>query len=92
MDIFELNGYKVHVSVKIPHLYETTPTYSYQFLIFNKEGKLVNSPFSVIVAHNDGEFKSRLIKTFDCYTDYTEVKPYRKSKFLEMATNHSLET
>ncbi|MFX1325214.1 MAG: hypothetical protein ACFE8N_09660 [Promethearchaeota archaeon] len=92
MDIFELNGYKIHISVKIPHLYESTPTYSYQFLIFNKDFRLVNSPFSVIVAHNDEEFKSRLMKSFDCYTDYTEVKAYLKSKFLELFTNHSLET
>ncbi len=89
MDIFEMNGYKIHISVKIPHLYEIIPTFSYQFLIFNKRGRLMNYPFSRIIAHDDEEFKSILNKYFDCYINYTEVKAYPKSKFLEMVANNS---
>ncbi|UCC18970.1 MAG: hypothetical protein JSV62_12800 [Promethearchaeota archaeon] len=90
MDVFELKGYKIHISVKIPHLYELVPTFSYQFLIFNKEGKIMNYPFSVIIAQHDDEFKFLLNKQFDCYVNYTEVKAYPKSKFLEMVANNSL--
>ena len=90
MDIIELNGSKIHVSVKIPHLYEIIPTFSYQFLIVNKEGGLMNYPFSRIIAHNDEEFKTILGRYFDCYINYTEVKAYPKSKFLEMVANNSL--
>ncbi len=89
MDIIEMDGYKIHVTVKMPHLYELTPIFSYQFLIFNKEEKIVNYPFSVIIAHNDEEFESILTRYFNCYVNYTEVKVYSKSKFLEMVANNS---
>ena len=62
MEIFKMRGYEIHVTVKIPHLYEKAPTFSYQFLIFNKRGKLMNYPFSCLIAHNDNEFKSELKK------------------------------
>lgn len=88
MEIFEMNGYKIHISVKIPHLYEIVPTFSYQFLIFNKRGRLMNYPFSRIIAHDDEEFKSILNRYFDFYINYTEVKAYPKSKFLEMVANN----
>ncbi|MFW9865293.1 MAG: hypothetical protein ACFFEN_04270 [Candidatus Thorarchaeota archaeon] len=87
MEKFEMNGYKVHVTVKIPHLYETIPTFSYQFLIFNKNGKLMNYPFSTIIAHDDREFRIELKRSFSKYLSYTKVKPYSKSKFLEMVAN-----
>ena len=87
MEKFELKGYKIHVTVKIPHLYEKTPTFSYQFLIFSKRGKLMNYPFSTIIAHNDEEFKAELKMYFNKYLSYTEVKPYPKSKFLEMVAD-----
>jgi hypothetical protein len=90
MDIFELEGYKVHVSVKMPHLYENTPRFSYQFLIFDKKGKLLNYPFSVIVADNDETFKKELKKHFKCYMGYTKVEAYPKSKFLEMVANNNI--
>jgi len=88
MEIFNMRGYEIHVTVKIPHLYETNPTFSYQFLIFNKRGKLMNYPFSCLIAHNDEEFKSELRKYFDKYINYTSIEPYSRSKFLEaMASN-----
>ncbi|MFX1298180.1 MAG: hypothetical protein ACFFD2_25420 [Promethearchaeota archaeon] len=86
MEDFKINGYKIHVSIKIPHLYETLPTYSYQFLIFNKKGKLVNYPFSVIIAYDDYMFKTELKKNFEKFVNYTKVKAihaYPMSKFLE---------
>jgi hypothetical protein len=89
MNAFEMDGYKIQVSVKIPHLYETVPTFSYQFLIFNKKGRLMNYPFSRIIAHNDKEFKLILNKSFDCYINYIKVKAYPKSKFVELVANNS---
>ena len=86
MEDFKMNGYKIHVSIKIPYLYETIPTYSYPFLIFNKKGKLMNYPFILIITHNDSEFKTELKKNFEKYVNYTEVKAfhaYSMSKFLE---------
>ncbi len=65
MEDFKIYGYKIHISIKIPHLYEVIPTYSYQFQIFNKKGKLMNCPFSIIIAHNDSEFKTESKKDFD---------------------------
>ncbi|MFW9828168.1 MAG: hypothetical protein ACFFEY_11275 [Candidatus Thorarchaeota archaeon] len=90
MEIFELDEYKVHVTVKIPHLYENTPRFSYQFLIFDKKGKLMNYPFSVIVADNDEAFKKELKRYFKYYMGFTEVKAYPKSKFLEMLVNNNI--
>jgi hypothetical protein len=87
MQTFEMNEYEIRVTIKVPHLYETVPTYSYQFLIFNQEGKIINYPFSTIIAHNDKEFKLELKKYFEKYINYIEVKVYPKSKFLEMVTN-----
>ena len=89
MEIFKMRGYEIHITVKIPHLYETVPTFSYQFLIFNKRGKLMNYPFSCLIAHNNDEFKSELAKYFNKYVNYTKVEAYPKSKFLEMVTNSS---
>jgi len=89
MDIFKMRGYEIHVTVKIPHLYEKDPTFSYQFLIFNKRGKLMNYPFSCIIAHNDDEFESELSKYFNRYINYTKVEPYPKSRFLETMANNS---
>ena len=76
--------------MKIPHLYETIPTSSYQFLIFNKKGKLMNCPFSIIIAHNDEGFKSELKKHFKKYLNYTKIKAYPKSKFLEMVAKNTI--
>ena len=64
MEDFNMDGYRIHVSIKIPHLYETIPTFSYQFLIFNKKGKLMNYPFSIIIAYDDNEFKMGIRKVF----------------------------
>jgi len=89
MEKFEMNGYRIHVTIKIPHLHEKIPTFSYQFLIFDKKGKLMNYPFSTIIAHNDKEFKIELKRYFSKYLSYTEVKPYPKSKFLEMVVNNN---
>ena len=88
MEIFKMRGYEIHITVKIPHLYETVPTFSYQFLIFNKRGKLMKYPFSRLIAHNDDEFKSELAKNFNMYVNYTKVEAYPKSKFLEMVANN----
>ena len=74
MEDFKMNGYKIHISIKIPHLYEKTPTYSYQFLIFGTKGKLMNYPFSIIIAHNDSEFKVELKKNFEKYNFNVEYK------------------
>lgn len=89
MEKFEMNGYNVHVTIKIPHLYETIPTFSYQFLIFKKNGKLMNYPFSTIIAHDDREFRTELKRYFSKYLSYTAIKPYSKSKFLEMVANNN---
>ena len=90
MQIFEMNGYRIQITIKVPHLYDTVTTFTYQFLITNRKGKVMNYPFSMIIAHNDEEFKSELKKYFKKYLNYTEVKVYNKSKFLEMVANNSL--
>ncbi|MFX1390820.1 MAG: hypothetical protein ACFE9Z_12220 [Promethearchaeota archaeon] len=88
MEIFQMRGYEIHVTVKIPHLYENNPTFSYQFLIFDKEGNLMNYPFSCLIAYNDDDFRSELAKYFDKYLSYTRVEAYPRSKFLEMVANN----
>ena len=88
MEIFKMRGYEIHITVKILHLYETVPTFSYQYLIFNKRGKLMNYPFSCLIAHNDDEFKAELVKHFNKYVNYTKVEAYPKSKFLEMVASN----
>ena len=50
----------------------------------------MNCPFSIIIAHNDEEFKSKLKKHFKRYLNYTEIKAYSKSKFLEMVANNAI--
>ena len=50
----------------------------------------MNCPFSIIIAHNDEDFKSELKKHFKKYLNYAEIKAYSRSKFLEMVANNTI--
>ena len=73
MEDIEINGYIVHTMIKVPKLYETIPTFSYQFLIYDRQGNIQNSPFSKIVARSDLEFKSHLSNNFENYVNNSEI-------------------
>jgi hypothetical protein len=90
MDDFKINRYRIHTTIKLPHLYEKEKLFSYQFLIFNKKGKLMNYPFSRIIAHDDKEFKLELKKNFKNYLNNDEIKTYPVSKFLERISEKTL--
>lgn len=83
MDDFYIYGYRIHVSIKIPHLFEELPNFSYQFVIYNRIGKMMNYPFSRIIAKNDLEFKSILIKDFKDYINRDDLCMYPTSKFIK---------
>ena len=83
MEDIKIKGYRIHITIRVPHLYEKIPTFSYQFLIYNKKGKIQNYPFSRIVAKNDGEFKYELKTNLENYLDNQEIEAYPISKFLK---------
>jgi len=88
MDDLKINGYRIHLSIKIPHLYEKTPLFSYQFLIYDKKGKLMNYPFSRIIAKDDKEFSLKLKRNFKDHLN-NEIRTYPVSKFLEKISENS---
>ncbi|MFX0178189.1 MAG: hypothetical protein ACFE85_18370 [Candidatus Hodarchaeota archaeon] len=90
MEDFKIKGYKIHTTIKLPHLYEKVKTYSYQFLIFNKKGKILNYPFSRIIAHDDKEFILELKKNFKNYLNNDDIRAYPISKFVERITEKSI--
>ena len=73
MEDIKINGYRIHTMIKVPHLYELIPTFSYQFLIYDGQGKIQNSPFSRILAKSDLEFKSHLSNNFENYLNNREI-------------------
>ncbi len=73
MEDIKINGYRIHTMIKVPHLYEKIPVFSYQFLIYDKQGKIQNSPFSRIVAQSDIEFISDLNSNFESYLNNGEI-------------------
>ncbi len=83
MEDIKVKGYRIHITIQVPHLYEKTPTYSYQFLIYDKKEKIQNYPFSRIIAKNDGEFKSELKENFESYLNKGENEVYPISRFLK---------
>lgn len=90
MEDFYINGFRVHVSIKIPHLHEKEEIYSYQFLIYNRIGKMMNYPFSRIIARNEVEFKSILAREFEYYIHRNEYHTYPVSKFVERMSENIL--
>ncbi len=73
MEDLKINGYRIHTMIKVPHLYESIPTFSYQFLIYDKQGNIQNTPFSKIIAQSDREFKSQLNGNFESYLNNGEI-------------------
>ena len=83
MEEFKIKGYRVHITIKVPQLYENIPTYSYQFLIYNKKREIQNYPFSRIIAKTDGEFISKLKKNFKSYINNGVIEAYPISKLIK---------
>ncbi|MBY9008806.1 MAG: hypothetical protein KGD74_02960 [Candidatus Lokiarchaeota archaeon] len=83
MEDLKIKGYRIHTTIKVPHLYATIPTFSYQFLIYDKLGKIQNYPFSRIIAQSEFEFKSYLKENFKSYLNNGEIGKYPISKFLK---------
>ncbi|TES94072.1 MAG: hypothetical protein E3J90_13305 [Promethearchaeota archaeon] len=88
MEDIKIKGFRIHITIRVPHLYEKIPTFSYQFLIYNKKGKIQNYPFSRIIAQSDLEFKSQLKKKFESYLNDGEIEAYPISKFIKNITEN----
>jgi len=88
MEDIKIKGFRIHITIRVPHLYEKIPTFSYQFLIYNKKGKIQNYPFSRIIAQNDLEFKSQLKKNIESYLNNREIEAYPISKFIKNITEN----
>lgn len=73
MKDIEINGFRVHTMIKVPKLSGAIPTFSYQFLIYDNQGKIQNSPFSKIVAKSDLEFKSHLNGNLESFLNNGEI-------------------
>lgn len=72
MEDLKIKGYRIHTMIKIPHLNKKTPTFSYQFLIYDNVGKIQNYPFSKIIAQSDLEFQSHLNDKLESYLNSEE--------------------
>ncbi len=83
MEDFKIKGYRIHIAIKVPQLYEKILTYSYQFLIYNKNSEIQNYPFSRINAKTDAEFKSKLKENFKSYLNYGVIEAYPISKLIK---------
>jgi hypothetical protein len=83
MKDIKIKGYRIHITIRVPQLYEKIPTFSYQFLIYDKKGKIQNYPFSRIIAQSDLKFKSHLKENFKNYLHNGEIEAYPISKFLK---------
>ena len=88
MEDIKIKGFRIHITIKVPHLYEKIPTFSYQFLIYNKKGKIQNYPFSRIIAQSDLEFKSQLKKSFENYLNNGKIEAFPISKFMKSITEN----
>ena len=88
MEDIKIKAFRIHTTIRVPHLYEKTPTFSYQFLIYNKKGKIQNYPFSRIIAQSDLEFKSLLKDNFESYLNNGEIEAYPISKFIKSMTEN----
>lgn len=73
MEDLKIKGYRIHTMIKIPHLNKKVPTFSYQFLIYDNEGKIQNYPFSKIIAQSDLEFQSHLNGNLESYLNSEEI-------------------
>jgi len=83
MKDFIFRGYRIQTIIKIPHLHENERIFYYQFLIYDKKGKLMNYPFSRILARDDNEFKIKLQKDFiKIITDKNALKNYPVSNYI----------
>ena len=83
MEEFKIKGYRICITIKVPQLYENIPTYSYQFLIYNKKKEIQNYPFSRILAKTDGEFKSKLKENFKSYINDGVIEAYPISNLIK---------
>ena len=88
MEDIKIKGFRIHITIRVPHLYEKIPTFSYQFLIYNKKGKIQNYPFSRIIAQSDLEFKLQLKENFESYLNNGEIEAYPISKFIKSVTEN----
>ena len=73
MEDLNINGYRIHTMIKVPHLTKKIPTFSYQFLIYDNLGKIQNSPFSKIIAQSDMEFQSQLNGNLESFLNNKEI-------------------
>ena len=83
MEDIKIKGYKIHVTIKVPHLFKKIPTFSYQFLIYDEKGAVRNYPFDRIIAHDDKSFKLEVKENFENYINNNVIKAYPVSRFLE---------
>ncbi|MBY9013046.1 MAG: hypothetical protein KGD70_11795 [Candidatus Lokiarchaeota archaeon] len=90
MEDIKIRGYRIHVMIKVPHLHEKFPTYSYQFLIYDEKGEVKNYPFSRIIAHNDSIFILELKRNFYSYIANNKIKAYPVSNYLENISENSM--
>ncbi|MHA2283749.1 MAG: hypothetical protein ACXAC5_23140 [Promethearchaeota archaeon] len=90
MEDIKIKGYRIHVMIKVPHLHEKIPTFSYQFLIYDERGVVKNYPFSRIIAQKDSIFILELKRNFDTYVNNNEIKAYPVSNYLENITENSI--
>ena len=90
MEDFTIKGYRIHVMIKVPHLHEKVPTFSYQFLIYDENGVVKNRPFSKIIAQNDSIFILKLERNFYEYINNAVIKTLPVSKFVEKIAENSI--
>ena len=90
MEDIKIRGYRIHVMIKVPHLHEKIPTFSYQFLIYDEKGAVKNRPFSRIIAQNDSIFILELERNFYDYINNAVIKTHPISKFLEKMAENSV--
>ena len=83
MKDIKIKGYRIHISMKVPQFAENILKYSYQFSIYNKNGKIQNYPFSRILAKTDAEFKSTLKENFKQFFNNGVIEAYPISKLIE---------
>ena len=83
MEDIKIKGYRIQITIKVPQMYEDILKYSYQFIIYNKHGEIMNYPFSRLIAKTDAEFKFLLKKNFKNYFNNGIIEVYPISKLIK---------
>ena len=89
MEDIKVKGYRIHITLKVPQFHENNLTYSYQFLIYNKNSEIQNYPYSRITAKTDAEFKSKLKENFKNFLNSGVIEAYSISKLIKNLSEHS---